>query len=66
MIVIALSMVCNYAWAATARFHMWERWLWAIATVVGLVAAWYTPLLWDSPNLQEWRDIVLSGIHSPF
>jgi hypothetical protein len=64
-VAIALSMLCSSAWAATARFRRWERWLWAWTILIGVIVSWSTPLLWVTPNLQSWHDIILTSFHVP-
>lgn len=64
-VVVATSMLCSSAWAATARFRRWERWFWTLAIFCGVLTAWITPLLWGAPDLEEWRRIILSPLTFP-
>lgn len=58
-LTVALSFVCASAWAATANFRNWERWLWIISFVCGVCLSWFTPLLWGSPDQVAWYRIML-------
>ncbi|HQT63854.1 MAG: hypothetical protein B7Z75_02395 [Acidocella sp. 20-57-95] len=57
--VIALSLMCGSAWAATVHFRNWERWLWVASIACGVSAAWLTPFLWFEPDQQLWRQTLL-------
>jgi hypothetical protein len=65
-VVVATSMLCSSAWAATAHFRRWERWFWTITLFCGVLTAWITPLLWGAPDQDEWRRIILSSLTLPW
>jgi len=57
--VIAISLVSVTAWAQTANFRNWERWLWVVSIMFGVTFSWLTPFLWRSPDDQLWRSLLL-------
>jgi len=60
-IVIALSLSCVLAWAATTSFRALEKWALIAMMFAGVVTAWATPLLWQDPAHLIWRGILLGG-----
>ncbi|MDD2704028.1 MAG: hypothetical protein PHU07_01640 [Acidocella sp.] len=63
--VVATSLLCSSAWVVTASFRRWERWFWTLAIFCGVLTAWITPLLWSTPDLEQWRRIILSPLTFP-
>jgi len=60
-IVIALSLSCVLAWAATTSFRPLEKWALIAMMFAGVVTAWATPLLWQTSGHLLWRSILLDG-----
>lgn len=61
-VVIAVSMLSCFAWAATVRFRSWERWFWIVGMFCGVLTSWLSPLLWVAPEFIKWRQIILVPI----